>query len=262
MTISYITEFDLTIYFGEFGYSITTIVIGDYLYVGGSGYNEAWDEIAIMDIWDISTPESPVHVRTISWGPSFAIFDFAIKDSRLYIAAPDHYGAAGIYVYDVSDPSNPSYVEMVAGAGSPNYLYDVTQVCVDGDYLYASATSEKPNYIVIFDISDPDSITLTNAVYVEDVAPREGVFLYEFIVRNGIGYGHLDGYRLGWPILASWDFTDPENPIYLWTSTTGVPPSINNGIHTIFLYGNTWLVAHWWDPGGSWNYYFSWKYRF
>jgi len=256
MTISYITEFDLVPYFGIYGYARTTITNGDYLYIGGTGYNDEWDEIAILDIWDISTPASPVHEKTISWGPSYAIHDFAIKDDRLYMAAPDYYGAAGIYVYDISDPTNPSYVDMIAGAGSPNYLYYVEQVCIEGDYLYASATSEKPNYIVIFDISDPDSITLTNAVYVEDRAPREGVFLYEFTVRDGIGYGHVDGYRLSWPILASWDLTNPLNPVYLWTSTTGVPSSINNGIHNIFLSGDTMLVAHWWNPGGAYYSYF------
>lgn len=254
MTISYIKEIDNSPYIANGSVSVL-LVVGDYLYVGGTGYDVAWDEIPVWNIWDISNVEDPTHVRTITWGPSITIFDFSVKDDRIYIAAPDYDGNAGIYVYDISDPSNPTYVDMIAGAGSPNYLDYVNVVCVDGDRLYASADWESPDYISVFDISDPNSISLLKAIYVEDRAPRAGAYIDYMVVRDNIVYAELSGYKISGPRLITIDLSDLNSPIYTWMSDY-TPAGDNNGIHDIILDGDIMLVPHWWS-GSYWYTYFK-----
>jgi len=159
------------------------------------------------------------------------IFDVAVDGDYAYV--PDYY--YGLYVVDISDPSNPTQV----GATNERNLYP-RAVVKQGDYLF---TAEYYNGLGIYDVSDPTNPTRINlprffyygydvqvegdyayvvsanyGLYILDISDPTNAFVvshtningnkYDLAVENGIVC--VSTYRYGVAII---DATDPSDPV-------------------------------------------------
>ncbi|MCP5101566.1 MAG: hypothetical protein GY943_38980 [Chloroflexi bacterium] len=95
-------------------------VYNDYLYIIDNG----------LEIYDISTPASPIYIKKISVSNYYKVF---VSNDKLYIVN-DYYG---IEVYDLTDPENPSNPRTYKVDHSLP-LYNLT---VDGNTAYLAYSS-------------------------------------------------------------------------------------------------------------------------
>ncbi|MCB0522019.1 MAG: hypothetical protein H6577_04085 [Lewinellaceae bacterium] len=119
-------------------------IIGDYLYtIQHDGY--------FLEIYDLTQPASPVHAKTVEVGVHLeTLFPYGDK---LFIGSN-----TGMYIYDNSDPLNPTQLSLFEHARGcdPVFVY--------GNYAYVtlwdgSTCGGGPNQLDVIDISN-----LTNPV--------------------------------------------------------------------------------------------------
>lgn len=107
-------------------------------------------------------------------------------------------GTGGLFIYDVSDPANPSYV----GDVDNGIAYAVK---VYGDYVYVADSST----LDIVDVSTKSSPTIVNTISDTggpNVFAIQGTTLYAAWDQSGCSGYCADGW------LIAYDITDPENP--------------------------------------------------
>ncbi len=122
---------------------------GPYVYLSGATHmaNDNFVVADVSNIWGtgprvlgfVTTPQGA------SWTASVAI-DYDRVFERAYVAL----GPNGIGIVDVSDPTDPRYLGAITEDTRGHALGDVFNICIVGDYLYAS------NYygsLLEFDIS-------------------------------------------------------------------------------------------------------------
>jgi hypothetical protein len=110
------------------------------------------------------------------------IGDFLVKGDNLYVAAfnppstvdPD--GAWRIFIYDVTDRSNPTVKATAPIASQPGADFRLNTIDVHGDYLYTAGDSED---LFVVDIEDPNLpvVFVRSDALVNDL---EDVFDYDF----------------------------------------------------------------------------------
>lgn len=134
-----------TVYYQE-TYSGTAIYdmasVGNYVIAGGAG----------VSIYDVSDPESPVEVGTISEN-DVAVYGAVAQGDYYYVADQS---AEEFRVYDISDKTNPTLVQSIA-------VNDLARkVTLDGNYAYM--TTNSANELWSFDISDPPNATTADTL--------------------------------------------------------------------------------------------------
>ena len=150
---------------GEKRRVVNVKVSDDYLYVStnptnnniGNGYH-------IMEVWDISNPESAKHVgvfnKPISNPEGYAyITDMQISGDYAYLAAGDLYNTASprnLIIVDISNPTNPTYAGEFNASDPVKCVVD--RVTISGDYAYIVGSDCG---MQIIDVSDP-----TNPIYI------------------------------------------------------------------------------------------------
>lgn len=123
---------------------------------------------------------------------------------------------AGLYAYDVSDPTAPVLLDSVTSSSYYRYMWDIA---VLGNYAYVA----DGTYLRTFDISDPTNISLASSVYVSaansatwavGLAVSPG-YLYVAVENNGLRI-----YSLATPTTPS--LTGSRTPTGALTSATCV----------------------------------------
>jgi len=81
------------------------------------------------------------------------VTDFAVRGDHLYVAAADPQGEWRIYIYDISDRSNPKFITTAPIASQPGARFRLNTVAVQGDWLYTAGNSDD---LFVIDIEHPD----------------------------------------------------------------------------------------------------------
>ncbi|MGA1871192.1 MAG: hypothetical protein ACMUJM_21890, partial [bacterium] len=115
-----------------------------------------------LAIADISNPESPVPVGSVSGGLGKPL-SVVIKNEHAYVAALNE----GIAVVDISDKEHPVVAGKLPYAG--NYLYSVSRILIDDYYAYATAGGDD-DALVIMQISD--FVSSYNLYWKKDKVPN------------------------------------------------------------------------------------------
>ena len=88
----------------------------DHLYVGtshhrGSHFQETGEHRGLLHILSLDSPENPSEIATYSLGADITCMDF--EDNRLLIGEGEIHSQTAIRSLDVSDPSNPSLIDII-----------------------------------------------------------------------------------------------------------------------------------------------------
>ena len=123
---------------GVSGSAADVKVQGTTAYVAASGG---------LNVYDVSSPTSPVALGSVSSNPSYGYM--TVVGTKVYIAS----GSSGLQIYDVSTPSSPVWVG--------NYSLPVSEsaqdVTLDGDY---ALIADNANGLLVVDVSAPASPVL------------------------------------------------------------------------------------------------------
>jgi hypothetical protein len=80
------------------------------------------------------------------------IGDFAVRGDHLYVAAADPQGEWRIFIYDITDRSNPRFVATEPIASQPGANFRLNTVAVRGDWLYTAGNNDN---LFVIDIEHP-----------------------------------------------------------------------------------------------------------
>ena len=127
--------------------------------------------------------------------------DVAVSGDYAYVAQ----NAAGLHVFDVSDPAHPAHV------GALTCPRGITNVVVAGHYAYAAWRAESGGGLYIIDVTDPASPVLAGTY--ASAGECNGV-----AVANGYAYlAESSGLRI-------LDISDPSTPVLVGTYITSDTP--------------------------------------
>jgi len=164
------------------------MVDGDYLYVVGN------HDIGGLEIWDISTPSSPVSVGTHQ---PFYYHDVDIYNDTLIAAGI--YGD-GLNLLDITNKTSPSFITTFnyssSGAHNCEFIQGMDYVAI-GDEIGGGPHTR------IFDLQNLVSITK-----VADIEPDPAQPTHNCYVRNDTLF--IAHYAMG---LRMYDVSDPTNPV-------------------------------------------------
>ncbi len=121
-------------------------LIDSFLFVGGNDNTV---------IYNISNPSTPARVNAINSG---RVRSIQIYNNYAYIAT-DQYPNYGILIYDISDPLNPQYVNIMETKiveGNSTTFLNPFIFAIQDDYIYVPC-SGMDTYIIIGNISDPQN---------------------------------------------------------------------------------------------------------
>jgi hypothetical protein len=158
---------------------------GKYVYTGGEGYGTAsgW-----IDIYDVSNPAAPALVRSVDI-PTITGFRCAsvyVLGNLLVVSASL---TNGIATFDLSDPTNPLLISVFRGdTGASTYTS-----WLSGNRLYGGG---QTGGLYIYDLVDPQNITLVERVTALGGTPRYPVLQDEFIHLGNLGNGHYQKLRI------------------------------------------------------------------
>lgn len=127
-----------------------------------------------LEVIDIGNPLSPVVVgRCPSSGYGHRV---VVRDSLAFVAS-----SGGLQIFDVSDSANPRLI----GAQPPGGYYQVYDLAVSGDYVFASVDVCGMR---VFDVSDPTSPQVVSHCAVDAVLNYfiSGDYLYATARRDAI----------------------------------------------------------------------------
>ncbi|MFA6325021.1 MAG: immunoglobulin-like domain-containing protein [Candidatus Paceibacterota bacterium] len=126
-------------------------------------YVSSWDGDSI-EIIDISNPTAPIHVGSIDnieINSEIVLnpFDMHISDGYLYVSYSGltntfYMENGGLVIIDVSDPTNPVYVDSVMDGDGGALLNGSRGFDTIGDYILTANVSPTSNSIEIFRIKD------------------------------------------------------------------------------------------------------------
>ncbi len=295
-------------FFANEGHVLSLSVLDGYLYVAKSGEGTACSQTpgsAIgceLMVFDIIDPADPTYVAGRDAGGNAAGDE--IENVNTVVAAGDHvyigknedFSACSqtpgmaegceLMVFDISDPTDPTYVAGRDGAGSEDgQLGDfdgvnILSIVVHGDYLYVGrGGSEEPCgqtpglaygcELMIYDISNPVSITYISGMDFSGIP--DGVTGYYGTDSDGDRFNTLtisgDYLYVGASMpydaaacsqtpgeaeaceLQIYDISNPVNPIYVaGRDGNGAADGAEGGtIHSLIVIENTVYAGKWSD---------------
>ena len=149
-----------------------------------------------MWLINVQNPTTPSLVASVEVAPGTTCEGIATSGTYAYIAAGD----AGFRIYDISTPSNPSFVTSI------DSLEYCESVVISGQYAYVAAGSRS----FIIDISNPSA-----PVYVGRMTGYGGYHQY-INVRSG--YAYICNYDAGLQIV---NVTNPASPVNVMEIPSG-----------------------------------------
>ncbi len=162
------------------------------LYVAGS--NTEYNGLIVYDISG-GTPQLITSVQIGAY-----IHDLYVRDHIAYLSL----GNSGLYVFDMTNPNSPQYMDDFTGLSGYNHSSWGTE---DNNYLVtAYETSDKP--LVILDISNPSNMTYITQFKYPLLAPNHTDNIAHNPLIKG-DYAYVSYYEDGVEIF---DISDPNNP--------------------------------------------------
>ncbi len=173
-------------------------LIDSFLFVGGD------DNTVIFNIADPSTPD---RVNAINSG---RVRSIQIYNNYAYIAT-DQYPNYGILVYDISDPLDPQYINIMETKivdGNSTTFLNPTIFAIQDDYIYVPC-SGMDTYFIIGNISDPQNpVVKSQYLYVENLYMNiSSITTIPNYIATTIPWGSNAGLTL-------FDVSDSQNPIH------------------------------------------------
>jgi len=158
---------------------------GKYVYTGGEGYgtSKGW-----IDIFDVSTPASPVLKRSVDI-PTLTGFRCAsvyVLGNLLVVSASLTNGVA---TFDLSDPENPLLISVFRGDTGANTYTSY----LSGHRLYGGG---QAGGLYIYDLLDPENIQLVDRVTTLGGTPRYPVVQDEFVHLGNLGNGRYQKIKI------------------------------------------------------------------
>ena len=169
------------------------VVSGDYAYCGcGDGTSTNNSGNSSLNIFDI-TGSNPSRVGRIDQGDNAnvdAIGSVLLDPDGVHLYASGYgAGANSLVVYDISDPTAPTYVTKFTDVN----LSGARGLALSGDTLFVASTA---GYVFALDVSDPTSPTETGSVTGTAIAGARDVRLVSNTLyvssRDGDGVGTVD----------------------------------------------------------------------
>ena len=207
-------------------------VHGTYAYTGTWG-DRGGDVGNVLNVWSLANGGSPTFVRSITVPNIGTVSDVQVsEDGGLLVLSGERGTSGGIYLYDLADPANPSFISsaLVGSVG----VHTVTLADINGRrYAFAArnAGTQDPA-LLIYDVTDPEAPTLVAT----KTYPERDYGIHDTFVRDGIAFAFV------WnnPGLVIYDVGNgirggtPENPVELSRLVTSANsiccgPSVHNG---------------------------------
>lgn len=156
-----------------------------------------------LTVLDISTPATPAFLASLSIA---LIYDIKIKGTYAFVASYNAGTFVGSIVsIDISDPANPSVADTIThSTGGDDDMGQPVSLYISGNYLYVASTS---NNLLIFDISNPESLTYVGYIYHATYTSSPG-----FVIVDG-DYAYLSA--TGSDSLTIIDVSNPASPTIL-----------------------------------------------
>ena len=202
---------------------------GQYLYATGPTDDA-------INIFDISNPEAPLFVSSITNGGASAPFldnpqDIKVRGDYAYVASWD---SNRVQVLDISDPENPIAASSITtGAGQP--LLGLTKsITISGNYLFVTAESSPA--MNILDISDPTNISAVGTFF--DASLTWGGPVDVEVAGD---YAYVSSATSDKIVVI--DISDPSNPSLKGTINDGQDGAALNQPTDIEIHGNYLYVA-------------------
>ena len=214
-------------------YSSDLWVHGDYAYTGTwGGASRHGNPGNVLNIWSLGGGGAPALVDSLVLDGISTVSDVQVSgDGKVLVFSTELGPNAGLMVYDLSDPIHPAFLGSALVASG---IHTATIAEIGGRrYVFAARNPGDPSpgpALLIYDITDPASITLTSTV---PVPPAYGI--HDTYVRDGLAFVFAWNtgviiYDVGNGISGG----DPSSPVEVGrviTAADGVSggPSVHNG---------------------------------
>jgi hypothetical protein len=213
-------------------YSSDLWVHGHYAYTGTWG-SRGGRVGNVLNVWSLGSSGNPTFVRSVAVPSIGTVSDVQVSDDGQILVLSGERGTnGGIYLYQLTDPSNPSPISsaLVGAAG----VHTVTLTEIGGrQYAFAARNPGALDpALLIYDITDP----ATPRLVATEPYPERDYGIHDTFVRDGIAFAFVWNspgvviYDVGQGIAGG----TPENPVELSrviTSANGSSggPSVHNG---------------------------------
>jgi hypothetical protein len=163
-------------------YSSDLWVHGAWAYTGtwgGASRNGASGDV--VKIWSLDAAGAPTLVDSLKVPHIGTVSDIQVTDDgALLVFSAERGTSAGLYVYDLTDPRAPTFLDSALAATG---LHTATVADIDGHrYVFAARNPDNPA-LVIYDISVPSDISVTATV---PIPPAYGI--HDTFVRDGLAF--------------------------------------------------------------------------
>ena len=221
----------------------TTINVNNYGPILGNAIEENYhyisdgDEIKIIS-FDFNSQQIYSEVSSISNNNSTGNYNYLLIDNGVLYAGK---GSNFIDVYDISDPSDPSFITNLE-IGTNNWFIE--------NFIINDNSSVKTLYVVSgsdviqnFNISDTDNITQLSPITSELF--NNNPDFYGLGIANNILYAaDFEGNKI-----YSFSVLDPENPMFIQETDNGLNNNEGSGFGPFLTLPNNYLLASNWGSG-------------
>ncbi len=192
--------------------------------LGNIAYVRGGPSSADLEAFDITNPESPVHLgRALIAAGGFGVEEAQIVGSLLYVAGDQSDDSRGRFdIYDLSgDPSAPALLSSLSSPFQTNG--HVFQVVVEGSHAYVLLhdSGTERDLLWVIDVSDPTVPVAMGSVVVTERFVL-GAVANDLAVRDQVVY--VADWATESPTPGTWsrsrglvifDATDPTNPTFV-----------------------------------------------
>ncbi len=202
-------------------------LVGKYAYISDSNYP--------FRVYDVSNPNQPVQTGAVfDPAASDGAYDVVVAGKAAYLSGwglqDAFYPGDGLWVIDLSDPSQPLAAQFV---DLPNERW---QLATDSHYLYAldgsvDAKQSEPLSLRILDISQPLQPTEVNQIAIEGAMP---LGLSDILLDDGFLYVSLPPQGL-----KVFDLSNPTQPVEVASPSflMGMNPKLKKTGNNLFVAG-------------------------
>jgi hypothetical protein len=209
-------------------YSSDLWVHGNHAYTGTWGASARQNNPGnVVKIWSLGTAGHPELVDSLNVPDIFTVSDIEVSDDgRLLLFSTEGGNNAGIFLYDLTDPRRPAFLDSALVSTG---IHTATFGTVAGrHYVFGAKNPSDPAW-VIYDVTDPTQITLTASV---PIPPAYGI--HDTYVRDGLGFVFAWNtgviiYDVGNGIRGGSPASPREVSRLVTSSTKQVSPSVHNG---------------------------------